>query len=103
MAPAGGAHGKLRRGGNPAGVLGTDPVELETVGHENRGSGKVVGHLGRQGLDPCVELLLGQFLRQLVKAGLPQTLPRPVRRLRIRAGVVSLGHRDFCFLWIVMV
>ena len=35
---------------------------------------EVVGDLGGQRLDPGVELLLGQLLRQLVDAGLPQAV-----------------------------
>ena len=55
-------------------VLGPDPVELETVGDKDGDLGKVFQYLGAQGLDPGVELLLRQFLGELVDAALPQAL-----------------------------
>jgi hypothetical protein len=93
----------LQQGGNPAGILRAHPVELEAVGHVHRGAGEVVGDLGGQRLDPGVELLLGQFLCQLVEAGLPEAVSRSLRRLRIGSGVVSLGHYGCRFLWIVII
>mgnify|MGYP006888975347 CR=1 FL=1 len=89
----------LEHAGNLAGVLGPDPVELETVGDENRDPGKVVGHLGGQGFDPGVELLFGQLLGQLVDAGLPQAVARP----GCQAAGDSLAHYWLSPLWIFFI
>ena len=59
---------------DPVRVLGSDPVELEAVGHAQRNhraappSTADVG--GRQRADPGVELLFGQFGGQLFAAAL---------------------------------
>lgn len=60
--------------GDAACVLGTDPVEFETVGHQQGDLGKIFRHLGHQRLDPGVELLLRKVLGQLFHARLPQAL-----------------------------
>ena len=74
----------FQQGGNAARVLGTNPVELEAVGHLQRDLGKVRRHLCGQGLDPGVEQLFGQLLRQLLSTRQPQAL----------GGIVALrgGH-----------
>jgi hypothetical protein len=59
-----------------AGVLRPHPVELEPVGHEQRDLGKIFRNLARQRLDPGDELLLGEFLRKLVDARLPEAVAR---------------------------
>ena len=61
--------------GNPAGVLGANPIQFETVAHHHADLGKVFRNNRLQRFDPGIELLLGQFLRQLIDAGLPQSLP----------------------------
>ena len=55
-------------------VLGANPIELEAVADEQRQLGLIGRHPGREGLDPGVELLLRQFLRQHIQAGGPQAL-----------------------------
>jgi hypothetical protein len=64
----------LQHGRNATAVLGPNPVQFEAVGDKNGDLGKVVSDLCGQGFDPRVELLLGQFLGQLVNTGLPQAL-----------------------------
>jgi hypothetical protein len=83
------AVNRLQQGGNAARVLGTNPVELETVGHQQRDLGKIFGHLGYQGLDPGVELLLWQVLGQLLYAGLPQALAGVSAGLAVGAAMGS--------------
>ena len=54
--------------------LGTNPIELETIGHQQRDLGKVLGDMCNQRFDPGRKLLLGQRLRQQFGAGQPQFL-----------------------------
>jgi len=96
---------RFGHGGNLAGVLGPDPVEFEAVGHEHRDPRQIVRDLRGQRLDPGVELLFGQFLRELVDTGLPEAVtdaftrhgrsekwfvPQPFSRL----GIVDSRTRD---------
>ena len=62
----------LQRSDNPARVLRANPVHLEAIGDEESQARLGRGKLGRQGLDPGVELLLWQLLRQRLLAGGPQ-------------------------------
>jgi hypothetical protein len=64
-----------QQGGDAAGVLRSDPIELEAVGHHHPHAGKVIADRGLQGFYPGVELLFGEFLGQLINAGLPEGLP----------------------------
>ena len=75
---------RLQQCGNAASVLSTNPIELEAIGHIDRDLGKVFRHRRGQGLNPSVELLLGQVLTELFNAGQPQTLACVVEGL--------LGH-----------
>ena len=56
------------------------------------GSGTVVGDFGHQGTDPGVELLLRQFLGQLVNTRFPEAVADAVGQ--------SLAHNWLSFLWI---
>ena len=78
-------------------VLRTDPIEFETIGHKQSDLGKVIRNLRSQGLDPGVELLLREFLRQLVEADLPERLACVVRV----GWVLSTAHCNAPLLWTV--
>ncbi|MPM97617.1 hypothetical protein SDC9_144792 [bioreactor metagenome] len=65
---------RLQHGGDATRILGTDPVQLEAVGHIDGDLGKIFCNECRQRLDPGVELLLWQLLTQLLNADLPQGL-----------------------------
>ena len=62
-------------------VLGTNPVHLEAVGDKQSQPPHVLTELRVQGLDPGVELLLGQITRQLIEAGQPQRGTRVVGKI----------------------
>jgi hypothetical protein len=64
----------LQQTSNAIGVLGANPVQFEAITYKNNDLAEVRGDIGNQGFDPCIELLLGQFLRQLIDAGLPQII-----------------------------
>ena len=66
----------LQNGAQALGILGAHPVELEAVAHQNGDFGLVLRNLGLEGLDPGVELLLGQLLGQLFHALQPQLFAR---------------------------
>jgi hypothetical protein len=66
----------LQNGAQALGILGAHPIELEPVAHQYRDFGLVLGNLGLEGLDPGVELLLGQLLGQLFHALQPQLFTR---------------------------
>ncbi len=53
---------------------------LKRLATNTRHARQVVGDLRCQRLDPGVELLLGQLLRELVDAGLPQAFADAVSR-----------------------
>ncbi len=57
-------------------ILRSDPVEFETVTDQDNNPAEIVGNRRRQWLDPRVELLLRQFLGQLINTSLPQTIAR---------------------------
>ena len=54
-------------------VLGPDPIQFEPVSDPKGEPLTVLGQIALQGLDPGVELLLWEFLRQAIDALLPQT------------------------------
>src|SRR6185369_16758021 len=93
----------LEQAGDLAAVLGPNPVELEAVGHVQRDLGKVVRNLCRQGLDPGVELLLGELLGELVDAGLPQAVAPAKAGIGCQAVVLPLTHYWLSPLWILFV
>ena len=72
-------------------VLRPDPVHLEAVGNKNSDPVQVFRDLGRQGFDPGLELLLREFLCQLIDTGLPKICAAWFCS-GLACGVMSLCH-----------
>ena len=72
--------------------MGPHPVQFEAIGDENSDFGKVLKDVGAEWFDPGVELLLGELLRELIDAALPQTLANVETRRQGRIGRGSLRH-----------
>ena len=85
----------LQQGGNAATVLGSHPVELEAVDDKHRNASEVLTNLCVERLDPGIELLFGELLRQLINAALPQALTHFVCRAVPSVYLVSGTHEFF--------
>jgi hypothetical protein len=76
-------------------VLRPNPVQLKPIGHEQSDFGQVVCNLSREGFDPRIELLLWDFLSQLIETNLPESLACIV----CIGGVLAGAHWTAPNLW----
>ena len=87
-------------------VLGAHPVKFEAVAHLHRRFGQVGRNADHQRAYPGVELLLGQFLSQMVNTGLPQLMAQATTHERLahdRFGAECCCEAAPSRLWILLI